>query len=111
MKKVAIYLCFLLLLSACTIKVGGEEFFSCIDEMEQELNQPNWEKLSSKANEIKELYKKSKWKIQLIGDEGEYEGLDESINNLIASIKEKDTTNTRMELATIRTIIEDIYSL
>ncbi|WP_339229803.1 DUF4363 family protein [Oceanobacillus sp. FSL K6-2867] len=111
MKKVIVLLCLLLILSACTNQVGGKEFFNHINELEKGLDQPNWEELSIQANELKKIYKKDKWKLQLIGDEGEYEDLYESINNLIATVKEKDTLSTRMEIATTKSLLEDIYSL
>ncbi|GGJ67822.1 DUF4363 family protein [Virgibacillus salexigens] len=111
MKKGVILLCCLFFLIACTNQVGGETFFNHINEFEKGLDQPNWEDLSIKADELKKMYEKDKWKLQLIGDEGEYEDLNESISNLIATVKEKDTLSTRMEIATTRTLLEDIYSL
>ncbi|MBY7142580.1 hypothetical protein KFZ56_05700 [Virgibacillus sp. NKC19-3] len=111
MREGIILLCFLFFLTACTNQIGGEAFFHHINEFEKGLDQPNWEELSAQANELKEMYEKDKWKIQLIGDEGEYEDLYESINNIIATVKERDTLSTRIEIATTRTILEDIYSL
>lgn len=110
LKKLLVLCCFLFL-TACTDQIGGKAFFEHIDKLENGLDQPQWEELAIQANELKEMYEKDKWKIQLLGDEGEYESLNESLNNLLATIKEEDTLTTRMELATILTLFEDIYSL
>ena len=108
---VFILLCILFFLSACTNQVGGEAIFNHINELEKGLDQPNWTELSIQANELKKMYEEDKWKLQLIGDEGEYEDLYKSIGNLIATVKEKDPLSTRMEIATTRTLLEEIYSL
>ncbi|WP_176330350.1 DUF4363 family protein [Oceanobacillus rekensis] len=109
--KTIIYLSLFILLSGCAQTIGGDIFFKPMDELEQALDQPEWEEISLQANELKSIYEDNKWKIQLLGDEGEYEGLNESINKMIAAAKEEDTTNVRMELATARSLIKDIYSL
>lgn len=101
----------ILLLSGCSNKVGGDYFFNHIDEMEQALSQPEWTVITQQAEELKYMYKDNKWKLQLIGDEGEYESLDESIGKLIEAIKEEDILNVRMELATIKSYLNGIYSL
>lgn len=112
MKKRIILLALLfIMLSGCSNQVGGEYFFHHIDELEQALDQLNWNKITLQAEELKDIYSENKWKIQLIGDEDEYEGLYQSINNLIAAAKEQDSINLRLELASVKSILEDIYSL
>src|SRR5690606_16474310 len=111
LKKMMIYICLLLLLTGCENNIGGDAFFHKINEIENALDEPNWDDVVYQAKELKELYKKDKWKLQLLGDEDEYESLHESINKLITATKGKDLTNIKMELTTIHTYIEDIYSL
>ncbi|TXL64055.1 DUF4363 family protein [Cerasibacillus terrae] len=113
MNKTTILFCFciLLILVGCENNVGGHAFFNQINEIENSLEDPNWDKITLQAEELKEMYKKDKWKLQLLGDEEEYETLYESINKLIIAIEEKDRTNIRLELSVIHTHIEDIYSL
>lgn len=105
--------CFIiiLLLSGCSDPVGGEVFFNHIDEMEQALDQQEWNMITQYVEDFKKIYKDEQWKLQLLGDEEEYEGLYRSINNLVAAVKEEDSVNLRMELATSRTILEQIYSV
>ncbi|MFD1335757.1 DUF4363 family protein [Oceanobacillus iheyensis] len=111
MKKVIVLLCCLLFLTACTSPIGGAAFFDYINALEKGLDEPDWEEISMQAKKLKKMYEKDKWKFQLIGDEGEYEELYKSINNLLATVKEKDTLSTRMEIANTRSLLEDIYSL
>ncbi|PAE29156.1 hypothetical protein CHI07_10580 [Paenibacillus sp. 7884-2] len=112
MKKIKILLASLaILLAGCTNQVGGDYFFNHIDQIEQEIDQSNWDKIAVQTDELKKMYKKNRWKIQLLGDEGEYEELHISINILIAAVLEEDSTSARLELATVRSILEDIYSL
>lgn len=92
------------------MQVGGEIFFKQINKIENKLENPDWDEINLEANELKESYLKNKWKLQLIGDEDEYEGLYKSLNKLITATEEKDLINVRMELTDIRTYIEDIYS-
>ena len=80
-------------LSGCDNTTGGDLLFNHVDQLEQALDHPKWEQITLRAYELKEVYEDNKWKLQLLGDEGEYEGLNESINNIIAAAKEEDTTN------------------
>ncbi|WP_249869991.1 DUF4363 family protein [Oceanobacillus saliphilus] len=112
MKKfLFIFMALLILLSGCTNKVGGDYFFKQINMLEQSLENPDWKKIATQVEALKDMYDKNKWKVQLIGDEGEYEGIDESIRRLIAAIKEEDIINIRMELATIESLLEGVYTL
>lgn len=110
-KKTVVYILVIILFSGCTKTIGGEFLLNHIDQLEQALDHKDWEKISYQANELKNIYEDNKWKLQLLGDEGEYEGLNESINKIIAATMEEDVTNVRMEIATARTFVKDIYSL
>lgn len=110
-RKLTFFIFLSIMLSGCTNQLGGDTFFNHIDLLEQEIDQSEWSKIATQADKLKSIYKDNKWKLQLLGDEDEYEGLHESINNLIAAAKEKDSTSTRLELATVKSILEDIYSL
>lgn len=110
-KKTIIYMSLFILLSACSNTIGGDLFFNHMDQLEQALDHPEWEQITLQADELKDIYEDNKWKLQLLGDEGEYEQLNESINKIIAAAKEEDTTNVRMELATAKSLVTDIYSL
>lgn len=110
-QKIILFVFLFITVPGCSNQVGGDYFFNHIDQIEQAIDQSNWDKVSFQADALKDIYENNKWKIQLIGDEDEYEGLYQSINNFIAVVKEQDTTNARLQLATVKSILEDIYSL
>ncbi|MBM0066788.1 DUF4363 family protein [Alkalicoccobacillus gibsonii] len=110
MNKIILFTVIILLLSGCNV-VGGDLFYNPLNQIEETLDQSDWEQAEKYANAFEDIYQKNKWKLQLIGDEGEYEGLNESIQRMIAGVKQKDMTNVRIELATARSLISDIYSL
>lgn len=111
MKKIIVVSCILLILSGCEMNAGGNTFYHQINEIEIALENSDWDETLSEAENLKEMYKKQKWKLQLLGDENEYEGLNESIHKLISAIKLQDLVSIKMELITIQTNIENIYSL
>ncbi|MDQ0208583.1 DUF4363 family protein [Alkalicoccobacillus murimartini] len=110
-KTIVFYIMLLIVLTGCSDAVGSSHFFKQVNQLEEALNQSDWDQIEIHANEFKELYQTNKWKLQLIGDEGEYEGLNESIQKIIAGVKEEDIINVRIELASARSLIADIYSL
>lgn len=99
------------LLIACSNLTGQANFKEQIEMIEEDLASENWQALQEEAAELKKLYKDQQWKLQLLGDEGEYEGLNMSINRLFIAIEEKDRTEAKLELANIQSLIADIYSL
>lgn len=108
-KKISLMLLAFIVLSGCS--TGSKEFKVQMNAIEQQLISEDWEALSPQLNTLVEAYDKNKWKIQLLGDEGEYERLYESINRLRAAVDSKDAESASLELATLKTIVQDIYSL
>lgn len=110
-KSIIILLLASIILGGCEYRIGGEQFLQQIDQIELEIDDLNWEKIADQTAALEKAYKESKWKIQLLGDEYEYESLGERIDNLTAAIKEEDSANSRIILSSIRSILQDIYSL
>ncbi|WP_180994086.1 DUF4363 family protein [Bacillus sp. Marseille-P3661] len=110
-KKSLVIILILLILSGCSNWNGENVFLTKINIIEQLMDQEEWNSLKSEVTELKSLYESHKWKIQLLGDEEEYEGIVESINRLFITIEEEDATEAKLELATIKAIINEIYSL
>ena len=110
-KKWTMSLLLLVILSGCSSITGENDFSKKVNSIEHALEDLDWNQLKSLGNELDQLYDGSQWKIQLLGDEGEYESLQGSINQLIVAIEEQDLTEAKLELATIKTFLEDIYSL
>lgn len=99
------------LLIACTNVTGQANFKECIDTIETHLAQADWDDLEKQGDYLKRLYKEEQWKLQLLGDEGEYEELNIGINRFLKAIEEEDMTEAKLEIATIQSLIHDIYSL
>jgi hypothetical protein len=49
-------------------------------------------------------------KLQLLGDEEEYEEMSREIDKLEAAVQEKDKKQAKVSLATIQSILDEIYS-
>lgn len=106
-----IMLLLLFMLPGCSNIIGSQALKGQINVMQQQLMAEDWEALGIQMNRLNKIYSDNEWKLQLIGDEGEYERLHESINRLQAAITAKDIQAASLELATIESIAEDIYSL
>jgi hypothetical protein len=100
-----------LLTTSCSSAVGSKELKGQVNVIEQALIAEEWEALSLQMDRLASIYDRNEWKLQLLGDEGEYERLHESINRLRVSIEAKDAHSASLELATVKSIVEDIYSL
>ena len=112
MKKALLCLIILLMITGCSAHTGKKDLLNTIEDMEQGLKaSADITSLKLQVIEIRKLYDKHEWKIHLIGDEGEYERLNEAINRLTAAIEEEEWFDAQLELATIKTIVKDIYSL
>lgn len=106
-KKMGISLIIILLLSGCGNVVGSHAFYEVLDKIEEALDQSDWEQLDQYAIQFQETYDQNKWKLQLVGDEALYE----SIQKLLAGVKEQDSTVVRVEMASARALVFEMYSL
>lgn len=110
MKRILFVLC-LVLLVGCSEITDENDFKASIAALEEILTSEDWEEIEKHTEAIKQQYERSEWKLQLIGDEGEYEGLQEAVNHLQQAAKSKSKFNCEKELTTIRTYLKQIYSL
>lgn len=110
MKRILFVLC-LVLLVGCSEITGEDDFKASIAALEEILNSEDWEAIERHTEAIEQQYDRSEWKLQLIGDEDEYEGLQESVNHLQQAAKSKSKIDCEKELTTIRTYLDLIYSL
>lgn len=106
-------LCLLLLLviSGCSAQTGENEFQENIIRLEQAISDKDSVSVKLQVEGLLKVFQHNEWKLQMIGDEGEYERLNESIRRIIVAIEEEDFTEARIELSTTKTILRDIYSL
>lgn len=88
----------------------GHSFFQKIDQVTRAVDQENWPKAKQKSAELKKMYASKRWKVQFIGDEGEYEGVEMSLAKLTTAIKEKSKVDALIEASELRALIKAIYS-
>lgn len=111
MKRYFIFILLAILLVGCTNQFGENEFHEKIANLENSLNKEDWDLAKKQMDDLSRYYNHNLWKVQLVGGEGEYKDLYEAISRLTVLIEERDHTLSRMELETIKTLIEHIYSL
>lgn len=98
-------------LTGCSNLTGEKEFRESLSKVEEPLHAGNWDEGKKHANELLDMYKTNKWRLQMIGAEDEYEQLHESINRLRTAIDEKNLLQAKLEMATIYGIFEEMYSI
>ncbi|WP_010098713.1 DUF4363 family protein [Ornithinibacillus scapharcae] len=102
----------LFLLASCEDEpIAGDEFFKQINELQGYITDEDWESSIALLNELNTYVSDNFWKLQLLGDEEEYEGIQESINKLSVLIRKEELTQALLEIATIKTYLKAIYSL
>ena len=111
MKKYSIFILIAILLLGCTNQFGREEFDEKIANLEQSLNKEDWDVAKKQMDDLTSYYDRNLWKVQLVGGEAEYKDLYEAFSKLKVLIEEKDRTLSRMELETVKTLIDHIYSI
>jgi Domain of unknown function (DUF4363) len=110
-KKILILFSLFLILTACNEPIAGQPFFDRISSLEKSIKDEDWKKSQKQLQELKSHYKENMWKLQLIGDESEYEGMHESLLRLEAALEQEDSTQALIELSNIKAYLEQIYSL
>jgi len=96
---------------AQTLSKAGEPFYKQISQINRLVQKGHWKAAEKETSALRKMYQKKKWKLQLIGDEGEYEGLDREMDRLSEAVSAKDKAQTKVELGAIRSLIRNIYSL
>jgi hypothetical protein len=80
------------------------------DAIMELIERKQWDEAVEPTKKLKELYLKNKWKYQLLGDEEEFEHLNLEIDKLRVAVRTKDSTEAQIILATIQSILTDIYT-
>jgi hypothetical protein len=97
--------------SSMSIEPKTNNIFDKIDEINMSIRQLDWERVNEEADTLKVLYAKEKWKLQLLGDEREYEQVENEIFRFKEAAEEKDKSQSKIILSSIRTTLKNIYSL
>lgn len=99
-----------LLLSGCTShSIGKKPIYEESNKLMDLVDASQWETAEKAAQKIQKMFKKNKWKYQLLGDESEYNGLHQEISKLKVSIEEKDQPEAKRNIVLIQDYIHSIY--
>ena len=110
MRKWLILISILCMLTGCSNLTKENDYHDVLHEIEQALDKKEWDSVVHLTEKLNDLYNKTDWEIELLGDEEELEGLENSIKIIHTSAKLKDETNTYMELTKIKTYLKNIYT-
>ncbi|MBA4495421.1 DUF4363 family protein [Paenactinomyces guangxiensis] len=88
-----------------TVQIKEEPLLKKIAQIESFIDQQRWDQAQTEVNRLEHLYKKEKWKLQLFGDQMKYERIRQEMAQLKIALEEKDQTEAKIKLATIRSIL------
>ncbi|HHW38543.1 MAG TPA: hypothetical protein GXX18_15125 [Bacillales bacterium] len=108
-KFVVIGTCFFMLLGCSDKKIKNKPIYKKSEEIMGLITHSQWKKAEDEAKAIKDLYKKNKWKYQLLGNEAEYSYLQQELSKLQMSIEEQDQLQAKTNVVVIQDYIKAIY--
>jgi len=97
------------LLFRCSGSIKKDPVHSHSSEVTALVDELEWNKAEQGADDLEKLFKKNKWKYQLLGTDTEYMGVDRHIKKLQISIEEKDKEEAKKDSAMIKHYIESLY--
>lgn len=86
-----------------------QQFYKTIDRIDIYIQVNQWNNASTAVNKLEQVFNRHRWKLQLLGDEGEIEDVLQSIHRIRAAVDEHDRSAARMELALLKQSIQYIY--
>src|SRR5690606_37240650 len=90
---------------------GKDPLSKKIDQIQELVYRKQWEPAAAEVRHLENLYHKSKWKLQLLGDETEYEGMERELSKLKSAVEIWDSAQAMLQLATLRSILQAIYTM
>jgi hypothetical protein len=69
----------------------------------------DWDTANSEVDQLFHLFNKNLWRMQLLGDENEFESLKLDIRQLQAAVKYKDIVETGSKIAAIKSNLHSIF--
>lgn len=106
---IIIITCSFMLVGCSDEKIKNLPIYQKSEEITDLINQSQWQKAGEEAEAIGDLYKKTKWKLQLLGEEVEYNELEQEISKLKVSIEEKDRREAKTNIVLIQDYVRAIY--
>ncbi|WP_027723812.1 DUF4363 family protein [Tuberibacillus calidus] len=82
-----------------------------IKNLKTSITQTDWNKAYEQAVDLRKHFDKNRWKYQLLGDEQEYEGISNDIENLKAAILARDKSMALILTYDIKEVFDQIYEM
>ncbi|WP_157724870.1 DUF4363 family protein [Virgibacillus phasianinus] len=108
--KLPILICLLISLLVLGGCKSENVFYEKINDINESVSHSNWKQTKEGVKKLSNMYKEKEWKLQLLGDEAEYEGINVELEVLKESADAKDKTQVKVALGTIRGHLKDIFS-
>ncbi|WP_199621518.1 DUF4363 family protein [Paenibacillus alkalitolerans] len=98
--------------SACSMMKSEKDdvLFNKVEEIRSQIEQEEWDEAFSSLIVTKKEYENRKWKMQLLGSQKHYQGIEREIDTLIEIIKERDTVESKSRLLQIKHYLTVIYN-
>lgn len=84
--------------------------FEKIEKLKSHVHHENWDEAMVINDDLKGWYTKNKWKLQLLGDESEYEEVEHDISKLKSALEEKDKSESKIMIENLKTTLKQIES-
>ncbi|MBP1970170.1 hypothetical protein J2Z83_002288 [Virgibacillus natechei] len=82
-----------------------------VTEIEDQIDQEEWDKAISDIHDFQELYDSRKWKLQLLGELEDYKQIELEILGLQQSLKEEDFMEAKIGVGHIKHRLNMIYNM
>ena len=111
MKKSILYLIILLVLSGFSVnnQINENGFKSNLEKMNIIVTQKKWKEANKTMQELTQIYHEEKWKLQLLGNEDEYNGIAKELKLLQTSIDVQDKKEAKYHLTIVKHKLNSIY--
>jgi len=87
---------------------ASKTIFEKIEVMKTHVNQENWDQATKMYDQLDLWYRKNRWKLQLLGDEAEYEEVAHDISRIRITLEEKDKLESKMLIENLKTTLKQI---
>lgn len=103
----------LVLLTGCDVvkTENDRQLFSTATELQQQINNKEWDQAFTKANDLQSQYQERKWKLQFLGELEDYKRIESEILTLKEAIKQKEELESNIAISQILHRLQTIYRL
>jgi hypothetical protein len=82
-----------------------------MDELRQQIEEENWDSALTQVGIFEKRYEQRKWKLQLLGELGDYKEIEIQLIKLNQALTDKDKTEASVSTNQIIYLLNTIYNL